>query len=177
VSVGFGGAGGLASSSTGPTSSSGPGGGPGVGGGMACPTFGEPNESQAQAYSLGSISDCDSDGSSIPGALEGAVDVDWYFYAGSDNFGCVVDPTRALSASGSLRLCKFAKCIQGNTSVTCMNGASSASSPPPGYQGCCHNQGFELDIECDGVDDDADILLRVDQGSGPCVTYNLSYHY
>lgn len=146
-------------------------------GGMACADYGEPNDTDVMAKNEGSISDCDSDGNFIEAALDGSGDVDWYSYAGSDNFGCVVDPARTITASGSLRLCKLAKCVFGATAVTCRDGSTPAQSPPTNWQGCCHVQGFRIDVNCTGQDDDADILLRVDQPGASCVTYKLDYHY
>ena len=61
------------------------------------------------------------------GGFAGGDDVDWYRYKASDST-CYVDPTRDISAAGSLRICKFFQCISGNTEVTCPDGTIDASS-------------------------------------------------
>ena len=146
----------------------------GVGGG--CDGGDEPNDSEDTAKPLAAINDCDANGSALSGTLDGAMDVDWFRYDGSDDFGCVVDPTRSLSASAGLRLCKFVSCLSGGGDVTCEDGSSQAVSPN-GHPGCCHVQGFGVGIECPGADDDATITIRLDQAASACVSYTLDYHY
>ncbi|MEQ9323511.1 MAG: hypothetical protein RIF41_30390 [Polyangiaceae bacterium] len=146
----------------------------GAGGAGSCSGLDEPNDSEATALSIGAINDCDDDGAMLAGALDGPTDEDWYFYSGSDDFGCVVDPTRAVTATGTLRLCKFAECD--GVSVSCQNGSQPANSPK-GNPGCCHTQGFGMDVDCSGVSDDATIHLRFDQAGSACVEYSLDYHY
>jgi len=170
---GVGGAGGMATTSASTTVGATVGAG-GAGGSVMCSDLDEPNDSELTALSLGAINDCDGNGATLLGALDGPGDADWYKYAGSDDFGCVVDPTRTLNATGSLRLCKFADCD--GASVTCNDGSQSANSPE-GNPGCCHTQGFSMDVNCSGVSDDADIHLRLDQAGSACVEYSLQYHY
>jgi hypothetical protein len=159
---------GPASSNVASAASSGQGGG--------CADAFEPNDSETDAVLLGFINDCDGSGATIVAALDGAADVDWYRYGGSDAFGCVVDPHRTLDADGGLRLCKFADCLRGVADVTCEDG-SQAESSPAGHPGCCHTQSFGMEIDCDGVDDDADIVLRLEAPATACVEYNLPFHY
>lgn len=172
-----GGAGGMATTSTATTVTSttattvGSGGGGGV---MMCDGTDEPNDSEDTARDLGAINDCDSNGAQIAFSLEPG-DVDWFRYEGSDDFGCVVDPTRTLTSTGDLRMCKFAECLDGDVDVTCEDGSSPATSPN-GHPGCCHDRGFGMDIDCPGVDDDAVITIRFDQHTG-CTGYVLDYHY
>jgi hypothetical protein len=146
----------------------------GSGGMGSCSNLDEPNDSEATALSLGAINDCDNNEATLLGALDGPSDEDWYKYDGSDDFGCVVDPTRALTATGGLRLCKFAECD--GVSVSCEDGSQSALSPK-GNPGCCHSQGFGIDVGCSGIDDDATIIIRLDQAAEACVEYSLDYHY
>jgi hypothetical protein len=149
--------------------------GTGVGGACIDPL--EPNDIEAQASDLGSFNDCDDSGSMVQGVLDGVDDVDWYRYVGSDDFGCVVDPTRLLTATHSLRLCKFAECTDGSTaSVSCTDGSSPATSPD-GRPGCCHTLSFGMDVDCDAVSDDATIYIRLDTPGDACVVYDLEYHY
>jgi hypothetical protein len=172
ATTGSGGGGGTTVSSSASSSASGVGGA----GGSGCDDALEPNDSEAAAADLGKLNDCDTNGKTMSFALDGPGDVDWYRYQGSDDFGCVVDPTRVILASDTIRICSFAQCVSGQISVDCKNGAGSSASPA-GWPGCCHNQGFVMGIECPGTADDADVLVRVDQGVAACTSYSLSYHY
>jgi hypothetical protein len=164
-----GGAGGTMMTSTGT-------GGTGAAGGGSCMDMLEPNDSEATAAFVANINDCDTNEMSIQAALNGTSDVDWYHYSGSDDFGCVVDPTRSLTAQGTLRLCKYAECLSGSASVDCKNGSTPDTSPQ-GRSGCCHTAGFGIDLSCPGNDDAAEIYIRLDQGGSACVDYTVNYHY
>ena len=147
---------------------------------LQCPAdVNEPNDSEADAMSLGTITDCDSSGSSLSGVLS-LGDEDWFTYIGDDVFGCLVDPEREIVTDGSLRICKFAECLNGlpNTEITCPPGTQSAMSPA-GRPGCCGSSGFKMGVfDCAGtIDDDARIYIRIDQGVPQCTQYTLNYHY
>ena len=170
VTTGSGGMGGMmATSSSGGMAATGSGGG-------ACQDMLEPNDSESTAAFVANINDCDTNQMSIQAALDGTSDVDWYRYSGSDDFGCVVDPTRSLTAQAALRLCKYAECQSGAADVTCNDGSSPDTSPQ-GRSGCCHNAGFGIDLNCPGNDDAAEIYIRLDQGGASCVDYTVNYHY
>lgn len=154
-------------------------GGGGTGGGAPCIDTGpgEPNDSEAAASNLGSATDCDGTGGTVSGVLAGTGDVDWYLYRATDEIGCSVDPSRTFSPPGGARLCKFAQCTGGGAAdVTCQLGSSPATSPS-GRPGCCHTQSFSIDIDCSGVDDDAQIYLRVDRPVNVCTAYSIVFHY
>jgi hypothetical protein len=126
------------------------------------------------------IDDCDPSGSSFGGVLDGPDDVDWYKYVGADTLGCSVDATRALSASGSVRLCKFAQCSNGNeATIVCPAGATGAISPD-GRPGCCSLTGFDMAPGCasfPSTDDSSLVYIRLDQPEGDCVSYTVDYHF
>jgi len=147
----------------------------GSGGGNSCDQAFEENDSEDTAFDLGDINDCDGDGGDVTASLEPG-DADWYRYDGSDDFGCVATPERALTSSDNVRLCKFVECAEGDVDVTCKDGATPETSPN-GRPGCCHNIGFTVDIECPGVDDDVATYIRLDQPASACVDYVLSYHF
>jgi hypothetical protein len=178
-----GGFGGSPSNGGAPAQSGGSSGDGGAGPGCVDNGIGEPNESEATAYPLvsGAIEDCDGDGSTFAGTLAPG-DVDWITYEGSDVFGCVVDPTRAISQSQSgMRMCKFFQCISGDTEVTCPSGTTSATSPG-GRAGCCGTMGFGVSgLNCTGTSsDDTDVYIRLDMPNGnasTCNDYTLAYHY
>lgn len=147
---------------------------------QAClPDDNEPNGNESEATFLGDINDSDASGSMISGVIDHADDVDWYSYNGDDDFGTVVDPTRAITADGGLRVCKFMECLNGlpNTEVECPTGADLAMSPA-GRPGCCSTDGFDVPLDCSGTtDDSAAVFIRIDNPGNQCVSYTIDYHY
>jgi hypothetical protein len=137
---------------------------------------GEPNEAEATSWDLGDIEDCDSAGDQISAVLDGPGDVDWYRYDGDDTLGCAVDPNRGITVNGSVRLCKFVDCASGTAEMDCPQG-SVAEASPDGHPGCCSNNGFGIDPNCSGIDDDATIYIRIDEPTLPCAEYTLTYQY
>jgi hypothetical protein len=136
----------------------------------------EPNASEILATPLGIIDDCDSSGSSVHGVSSGTGDVDWMVFHGTDTFGCSVDPTLSINATG-VRLCAFALCDDGTTTIQNCNGATAATSPA-GTHGCCTNtKNLSVQINCSGTNDSAAIYVRVDQTQNQCVAYDVAYHY
>ena len=138
----------------------------------------EPNDSEQTAKNLGTIDDCDGSGSSFAGVLNGPDDLDWFKYSGQDAFGCSVGPSRSVTFMQPARICKFIQCEgSGDPSFTCPGGTSGATSPA-GYPGCCGTDGFDMDIDCSGIDDNATVYIRIDNPNGEdCIPYSVSYHY
>ncbi len=142
----------------------------------------EPNETEQQAWNLGNISDDDGDQDSVSGVVDGAFDPDWFKYHGADESFTVVDPTRSLTASAPIRLCKFIDCDNGEeANFSCPSATQSASSPD-GRPGCCSMGGFAIDdLVCGGSQfnsDDATVFIRIDNPANtPCVSYTLTYHF
>jgi hypothetical protein len=139
----------------------------------------EPNDTEILATQLGTIDDCDSSGSTTQGVSSGTGDIDWMVFHGVDTFGCSVDPTVQIDAAG-LRMCAFALCNDGTTTIqSCGIGTPAVS--PAGTHGCCTTslQTLTLQIACSaGTDDSAAIFIRVDQpNQNQCVSYDVSYHY
>ena len=98
-------------------------------------------------------------------------------FDGKDTFGCSVNPTVQLDAPG-LRICAFALCATGSTTIQNCNGATAAVSPA-GTHGCCTTgtTSVALQINCTGTNDSAAIYIRVDQTTNQCVAYDVAYHY
>jgi hypothetical protein len=166
---GLGGSGG----SSGASGGAGDAGGSGTGGASGdCSDGYEPNETEAAAADLGTITDCDSAGSRVTARLDGPNDADFYRYYGEDRFGCAVNPSAETSAS--VRLCVFANCP--DAKVTCKQGTPATS--PAGYGGCCVVSGgrVELGLDCATSSESADVYFRVDQATA-CVPYEVSYHF
>ncbi len=145
----------------------------------------EPNDSEADAQNLGTISDADATGDSISGVIAGAGDADWFKYLGQDEFGVqVVDPARELMSNGfQLRICKFIQCSEDGAAPdfgACPDGTSAEVSPG-GRPGCCGTAGFSLDLDCGGAfetNDSATVYVRIDSPAGEdCAPYTMSYHY
>ncbi|MBL8716214.1 MAG: hypothetical protein JNL79_09475 [Myxococcales bacterium] len=140
----------------------------------------EPNDSRPTASTLKDINDCDGSGSSFSGIAAGSTDPDWWSFKGSDTFGCVVDAT-AVSASAGIRVCIFARCIDGSTAFkSCKKGTPITLSG--GEQGCCGEGGANAQIEhsCTlvGTDDSATVSMRVDApGATTCTPYKVDYHF
>lgn len=151
--------------------------------GITCPDSGpgEPNDTIAQAYNLGTISDNDSDGAQVKGTITSPSDVDWYKYHGVDLFGNVVDPTRQLLSPG-LRTCKYIECDNAEANVfSCPSG--SMPDTQSGHPGCCWTGAspITLDLTCGSSSldsDNATVYVRVDDPTAlVCQAYTLSYHY
>jgi hypothetical protein len=140
----------------------------------------EPNETEAKATFLDNITDCDGSGGQVDGVLSGPNDVDWYRHKASDTLGCSVDPTRSISAVGSIRLCKFFECLSDAPSFSCPQGTVAATSPD-GRPGCCGLEGFSVDFCCGSCafgSDDAQVYIRIDNPDQvACLPYQLAYHY
>lgn len=145
------------------------------------PGPGEPNNTMATAFNLGTIGDSDGDGKSVSGILdETGNDVDWYKFHGDDNAGSTVDPTRQLLGPG-VRICKYIECTDGSDpGVGCPSGTTADTQG--GKNGCCWTGGASvtLDFGCSfgGFGDDSlNAWIRIDapNGSG-CESYKVDYH-
>ncbi len=140
----------------------------------------EPNDSRPTAAPLKDINDCDGSGGSFSGIVAGGTDQDWWSYKGSDTFGCVVDAT-AGSGSAGIRVCIFARCLDGSTAFkSCKKGTTITLSG--GEQGCCGEGGTNAQIEhsCTlvGTDDSATVSMRIDApGATACTSYKVDYHF
>lgn len=143
---------------------------------------GEPNESEAKAHDLGTITDDDADAVSVSGVIAGDGDEDWYRYTALDELFGVVDPARSMVQSETgLVLCKYVECADGlsGTEVTCEDGSSSDVTSA-GRPGCCKGSDFGMTIECPGANDSATIYLRLLQPSATpatCNAYKITYHF
>jgi hypothetical protein len=138
----------------------------------------EPNESEVIASPRPQIDDCDGSGKSFAATSSGTGDIDWTRFRGKDVNLCTVDPTVKINVAG-LRLCAFAVCTDGVTTVqSCDNGAMDVS--PAKSKGCCTTgtAAMTMHMNCSGLNDDADIYIRVDQPTtNTCIPYQVDYHY
>ena len=151
--------------------------------GQGCGDTGpEPNETEQTAIDLGGIGDCDGDGESFSGMIDGNFDVDWYKFHGSDaSMFCSVDPSRTLTSSAPVRLCKFIQCDNAESNNFDCPGGTTAASSPDGRPGCCSSGNINFDLVCGGSqfnDDNAVVFIRIDNpDESMCPTYTVDYHY
>lgn len=141
----------------------------------------EPNDTPDTANDLGSITDSDSDGSTITGVLAGPDDSDWFTYHGSDTTFALVNPTRNVMSDGNVTLCKYALCdVSPETQqLLCPDGTELAAATN-GAPGCCAtNMGFTFDLTCDSFwgDDSATVWIEVLTDDDACVSYSVDYHF
>ena len=117
------------------------------------------------------LTDCNDTGYTIASELGGAGDADWFYYAGKDKLGCIVDP--AANTSDDVRLCLYAEA--NGVTVTCRSGQKATS--PGGLSGCCNTGKVQLYPES-GNGDAATMYLRVDQGAtASCTPYSVDLHF
>lgn len=145
-------------------------------------TCGDPDDvgsSEPTAKSLRTMNDDDSDGSSVSGIVNGAVDVDYYKLLALDTYGAVADPTLSFASPG-VEICMFLSCVQGSGIDFKGCSAGSQATSDAGYQGCCLAApgSTTLDYDClDTTDESAVIYIRVRQAGNACVPYMASYHF
>lgn len=146
----------------------------------------DPGSSENTAVALPNIDDCDSSGAGfgknppIVGVMKGAVDVDFYKFAGEDTARCKVDPM-VVSPTSGLEICMFVSCMKGETKFKgCTGGVEAVSDI--GNPGCCVATPGEtkLDFSCGGltqVNTSANVFVRVKQITDQCTPYQFAYHF
>lgn len=134
----------------------------------------EPNETEGTAQELGSTN-CGAL-AEVEGSSEMA-DVDYYTVDLVDlGEGCPSsDGTISIvTADEDLEVCMFFACNAGAVSVNC--GADSDATSEEGLAGCCGTNSVEPDFFCSGVNNDAEVWLRVGGlEANACVDYALAY--
>lgn len=141
----------------------------------------EPNDFDSDATALGDISDDPADSLPFEGVLDGPEDVDWLSYHGSDAVGDTVAPSRSLVIEGgSLEVCQFFTCDQGDPQVVCPGGTAGATEG--GMNGCCAMNGFAFDedgIECiaGAFNTGGTVYVRLQSASEQCVSYEGTVSY
>ncbi len=143
--------------------------------GPDCGDPSEPNNSENMATGLMAITDCDSSGGTVSGALD-STDEDWFTYAATDDSFCTIDPTLSI-ATGSVEVCLFLVCAEGTEEIACPMGATATDVGT--LSGCCSTSGFTIGFDCDGPGtDNATNFIRVKSASqDSCTTYSVGYHY
>jgi hypothetical protein len=149
-----------------------------AGGGGCVDADTEPNNSEATAHALGSVTDCDWKGSTITGTINGPADEDWFWFHGNDNVGCQVNPTFKVTPASTLIVCAYFKCDSGSTEVTCDSNSQTALSTS-GMKGCCSSAAsFAPKLNCTGtLEDSGNVYLRARSSMNSCLSYKIEYHY
>jgi hypothetical protein len=152
---------------------------PDSGSGLTCNDPNDVGGSEPSAKNLGTITDNDSDGSSFSGVVNGAADIDFYRFTGTDTFGYSVDPTLT-SASSGVEMCMYVACLGGSgiDFQGCTGGAQATSGI--GNPGCCFTApgSTTLSFNCLSTSDEsATVFMRVKQTGNLCLPYTASYHY
>jgi hypothetical protein len=137
----------------------------------------EPNDGQSTAHALGEVDDDDASAGFVCGVLQGKDDVDWFKFVGRDALFNYVDPTRELLGDPTATICVYLQCLDGGTSVDCDAGDTPDTSPL-GHPGCCGAGMVSPGLDCDGLDDSANVWVKVVNSAAlECVGYQLTYHF
>lgn len=180
---GGGGKGGAAGGGTaGSSGAAGGGGASGSGGATSCPTDPhEPNDTVGQSKNLPDSTDCDGDGGSFSGVLDGLNDQDWFAVHFSDKSTCTVDRAITITASMGMRVCIFFKPDNGGMpTIKCPAGSVEMGFAVPGYDGCCTNdKSLSVSYGSGGSDDSANVLFEVSSldPTVKCGDYTVAYHF
>lgn len=136
-------------------------------------TAGEPNDSEATAEDLGTVSEA------APlrtcGVLPGA-DIDWHAFAAPQ--GVAEVEVAAVEAAGA-RVCGYVVCAMGLADITCPAGATEATSPE-GAVGCCRDGSLTFpkgDLCPDAAATAVSVLVSVEDpgaAAGACLGYELA---
>jgi hypothetical protein len=134
--------------------------------------------SETLASKLPETDDCDGDGGTIKGVMNGAVDVDFYSVHMKDTFGCIVSP-HFQTATAGLQVCVFVKCDNSGTTQIKDCGSGAAKTSDIGDPGCCFATPGTMDmgINCSGINDSATFFVKVAQNGGDkCEPYAIDYN-
>jgi hypothetical protein len=114
---------------------------------------------------------------SASGVLGFFPDEDWFKFAGTGGLlSCSPNPKVKLDTN-KLRVCVFAECTSGTTTLTCAKGTTATS--PKGRKGCCGSGDAEAVVSCSGLGaKSSTVYVRVDNpGKSVCTPYKLDYSY
>lgn len=136
----------------------------------------DPGSAENLAKALPDTDDCDDAYKTVKGVANGAVDVDFYKLSVADRACGLLQPDLESLTPGA-ELCVFVRCknITAGAVTGCDQGTPSTSSG--GLDGCCANGGKAIPRwDCAGLEDSADLYLRVRQPNGSaCLQYELRY--
>lgn len=141
----------------------------------------DPGGAENVAKQLPATDDCDDALKTVKGVMNGAVDVDFYKLSVSDKSCGLLQPDIGATTAG-IELCVYARCK--NSTADAVSGCSQGvmqTNATTGMKGCCANGPGKAipDWNCSGLDDSADLLIRVKpSGSGDtCLAYTFSYTF
>ena len=107
--------------------------------------------------------------------MAGGSEEDWYVFGGTDEIGCVVNPT--ITVSPAMSACMYFYCNEGTAAVTCPDGTTEASNDF-GDPGCCGGESLSPSVNCEGVSNDTTLVyVELQDPTAACTPYSLDYHY
>lgn len=145
------------------------------GGGDTCVDKNDPGSSESTAKALPDTTDGVDNKTMVTGVLNGQVDVDFYKLKVSDVSTGMLGPDLAIETAGT-EMCVFVNCISaGASTVKCSSGVAATSAG--GFKGCCAAGPNQIvpDWNCNGINDSAELYIRVKQTAAKCTPYSWSY--
>ena len=139
----------------------------------------DPGGAENVAKTLPATDDCDDKLKSVKGVMNGAVDVDFYKVSVSDDSCGLLQPDIGATTAG-IELCAFVRCKNPTPDAVsgCKQGVMQTNAAT-GMKGCCANGPGKAvpDWNCSGLDDSADLLIRVKPSgsSDACIAYTFTY--
>ncbi|MFH2006831.1 MAG: thrombospondin type 3 repeat-containing protein [bacterium] len=138
----------------------------------------EPNDVPADAYDIGSISDCGGTLTVTNARLSQLGDEDWFVFHDSDDTFCYIYPEAQFTSNpGGHRICIYFFCDDGAPlpgSSGCDIGTWVTDGPSFAPYGCCDPSHVKLDHDCSNADDSADLYVKVTRSATSCDSYSFN---
>ena len=140
----------------------------------ACVDPQEPNETEATAIGVGSVS-CNGDPLVVDLIADDATTPDWFSYAANhDELACGEDglPRVRITNGPSMQVCAYVDC--GVNVPTAVCDAGNAANSPGGFPGCCALDEVRLIVDCsNGGNESSTVHISVDTAGQACAAYTL----
>jgi hypothetical protein len=125
----------------------------------------EPNNTEESTIDLGDQF-CNGEPSAVDGLLSSGTGVDGFIFHGFNNFVCTPGtPTIEFRwiADADVRICAFLRCHDDTPPTIDFGSDAADDTSPAGLNGCCATGEFSFAYVCDGIDDNADVYIRIDE--------------
>jgi hypothetical protein len=146
-------------------------------GGDTCIDKDDPGGAENVAKALPDTTDAQNTPITVKGIMNGPVDVDFYRLKVADTAGHFLQPDLQTPTSG-IEMCVFVKCPSGPSNVTCSAPAVKKTSDI-GTEGCCGSGPSSVTPgwNCSGLNDSAELFIRIKQTGDKCLPYSFSYAF
>lgn len=146
-------------------------------GGDTCIDKDDPGGAENVAKALPDTSDAQNTPITVKGIMNGPVDIDFYRLKVADTAGHLLQPDLQTPTSG-IEMCVFVKCPSGASNVTCSAPAVKKTSDI-GTVGCCAAgpSSASPSWNCPGLNDSAELFIRITQTGDKCLPYSFSYAF